>query len=36
VLELGLPGRHVLRQVEGPHLLAHDIEVEEGLGFDGH
>ena len=36
VLELGLPGRHVLRQVERPHLLAHDFRVEERFGFDGH
>ena len=27
---------HVLRQVKRPHLLAHDLGVEQGLGFDSH
>ena len=36
VLEFGLPGRRLLRQVERPHLLAHDFGVEERFGFDGH
>jgi hypothetical protein len=29
VLEFGLPGAHLLRQVERPHLLAQDFRVEE-------
>ena len=36
VLEFGLPGRHLLRQVERPHLLAQDLRVEERFGFDSH
>ena len=36
VLEFGLPGRRLLRQVEGPHLLAQDFRVEERFGFDSH
>jgi len=29
MLELGLPGGRLLRQVEGPYLLAQDFRVEE-------
>jgi hypothetical protein len=36
VLELGLPVRHALGQVEGPHLLAEDFRVEERFGSEGH
>ena len=36
VLEFGLPVRHALRQVEGPHLLAEDFRVEERFGFERH
>ena len=36
VLKFGLPVRHALRQVEGPHLLAEDFRVEERLGFERH
>ena len=36
VLEFGLPGARLLRQVEGPHLLAQDFRVEERFGFDSH
>ena len=36
MLELGLPSRHVLRQVKRPHLLADDLGMEQGLGFDSH
>jgi hypothetical protein len=35
-LELGLPVRHALRQVEGPHLLAQELRMEERFGFEGH
>ena len=36
VLKFGLPVRHALRQVEGPHLLAEDVRVEERFGFERH
>jgi hypothetical protein len=36
VLEFGLPLRHALRQVEGPHPLADDFRVEERFGFERH
>ena len=36
VLEFGLPIPYALRQVEGPHLLAHNLGMEQGLGFDSH
>ena len=36
VLELGLPFRDALRQVEGPHLLTQDFRVEERFGFERH
>jgi hypothetical protein len=32
----GLTGRHVLGQVQTPHLLAHDLGMEQGLGLDSH
>jgi hypothetical protein len=34
VLELGLPVRDRLREVEGPHLLADDLRMEERFGFE--
>ena len=36
VLEFGLPGGRLLRQVVRSHLLAQDFRVEERFGFDGH
>jgi hypothetical protein len=36
VFELGLPVPEALRQVEGPHLLADDLRVEERFGFERH
>ena len=36
MLEFGLPVRHALRQVEGPHLLAEDFRVEERFRFECH
>ena len=36
MLEFGLPVLHTLRQVEGPHLLADDLRVEERFGFERH
>jgi hypothetical protein len=36
MLEFGLPVRHAIRQVEGPHLLAEHFRVEERFGFECH
>jgi hypothetical protein len=36
MLEFGLPVPHALRQVEGPHLLADDLGMEERFGFERH
>ena len=36
MLEFGLPGARLLRQIERPDLLAQDFRVEERFGFDGH
>jgi hypothetical protein len=36
VLKIGLPIPHALRQVEGPHLLADYLRVEERFGFESH
>ena len=36
VLEFGLPVRDTFRQGEGADLLADDLRVKEGLGFDSH
>jgi hypothetical protein len=36
MLEFGLPGRRLVRETEGPHLLAQDFRVEEWFGFDSH
>ena len=36
VLEFRLQVRHALRQVEGAHLLADNLGVEERFGFNSH
>jgi hypothetical protein len=36
VLEFGLPGARLLREVERPRLLAQDFRVEERFGFESH
>jgi hypothetical protein len=36
MLEFGLTGARLFRQIERPHLLAQDFRVEERFGFDSH
>jgi hypothetical protein len=36
MLEFGLRGARLFRQIERSHLLAQDFQVEERFGFDSH
>jgi hypothetical protein len=36
MLEFRMPGQRLIREIEGPHLLAQDFRVEERFGFDSH